>query len=465
MPPLISLLLGVLIVLLITVATGYFVAQEFAFMAVDRSRLQSRARAGDDRASRTLDITRRTSFMLSGAQLGITVTGLLVGYVAEPMIGGGLSQLLGGVGVPRAVSVGVGAVIAMTVSTVVQMVFGELFPKNYAIARPDQVSDWLAGSTKLYLTIFGPMITVFDKAAELLLRAVKIEPVHDVEHAANARDIQHLVEASRTSGDLPPELSLMVDRILDFPEENVDHAMIPRAQTATLRPETTVEEAREAMRTGHTRYPVIDDDNDILGVLDLVDLLAWQGEPETSVRELVRPAVVVPELMSLPDCLRELDEAGQQLACVIDEYGGFTGIITVEDLAEEIVGELTDEHDPDEPHYVPVPDDGIWVMDGDVHTDEVERALGIDLPDGDAETIGGLAIAHLGSLPEDGDVVRVPLPDNLAEEGPRTLDIEVLDLERHVPARVRLTLSGDPSTSGATAAPQPNTTEHEEEIR
>ncbi|MGO4957398.1 hemolysin family protein [Luteococcus sp. Sow4_B9] len=464
MPPLISLLLGVLIVLLITVLTGYFVAQEFAFMAVDRSRLGARARAGDSRAASTLEITRRTSFLLSGAQLGITVTGLLVGYVAEPMIGGGLSQLLGGVGVPRAVSITIGAVIAMAVSTVVQMVFGELFPKNYAIARPDQVSDKLAPSTKAYLKIFGPTISVFDKAAELLLRAVKIEPVHDVEHAATARDLQHLVEASRTSGDLPPELSIMVDRILDFPSEDVDHAMIPRAQVASLPPETTVGDAREKMATGHTRYPVIDDDNDIIGVLNLVDVLGWQKDPDASVRELARPAVVVPELMSLPDCLAELDRAGQQLACVIDEYGGFTGIITVEDLAEEIVGELTDEHDPDEPSYVPVPDDGIWVMDGDVHTDEVERALGVDLPEGDAETIGGLAIDQLGALPEEGDVVQVPLPVGL-DEDPITLNVEVLDVERHVPSRVKLTLSDEPVPSGATALPDTLAAQDEEANR
>ncbi|WP_394277213.1 hemolysin family protein [Luteococcus sp.] len=451
MPPLLSLLVGVLVVIVITVATGYFVAQEFAFMSADRSRLAARARGGDERAAKTLEITRRTSFMLSGAQLGITVTGLLVGYVAEPMIGGGLSALLGGMGIPTAVSVGVGAVAAMVVSTFVQMVFGELFPKNYAISRPDQVAQRLTTSTKAYLTIFGPMIAVFDKAAEALLRLLHIEPVHDVEHAATARDIQHLVRASRTSGDLPPELSVMLDRILDFPSEDVEHAMIPRAQVASLQSHVTVAEVCALMSTGHTRYPVIDSDNDILGIVDLVDVLAWQGDRATPIRELVRPAVVVPEVMSLPDCLGKLDEARQQLACVVDEYGGFTGIITVEDLAEEIVGELTDEHDPDHPGYEPVPGDGVWVMEADVHTDEVERALGIDLPTTDAETIGGLAIEQCGALPEEGDVVQLSLCSSGGEDDAATLLIEVLDVERHVPARVRLTLT-EPSASGSTAA-------------
>lgn len=161
-----SLLLGVLVVLAITAVTGYFVAQEFAFMAVDRSALSARAAAGDTAAERALKVTRRTSFMLSGAQLGITVTGLLVGYVAEPLIGESLGEALGGVGIPTGVGVAIGTVLALLFSTLVQMIFGELFPKNLAIARPDQVSLWLATSTTGYLTVFfGWLIQVFfDKA-------------------------------------------------------------------------------------------------------------------------------------------------------------------------------------------------------------------------------------------------------------------------------------------------------------
>ena len=160
-----SLLSGVLVVLLITAVTGYFVAQEFAFMAVDRSRLTARAAAGDGAAKRALTITARTSFMLSGAQLGITVTGLLVGYVAEPLIGESLGALLGGVGIPTAVGVGIGAGLALLFATVVQMLFGELFPKNLAIARPEPVALKLARSTTVYLKVFSWLIWVFDQAS------------------------------------------------------------------------------------------------------------------------------------------------------------------------------------------------------------------------------------------------------------------------------------------------------------
>ena len=446
MTPVVSLLVGVVVVLAITVLTGYFVAQEFAYMAVDRARLQSRAADGDVVAVRTLGITRRTSFMLSGAQLGITVTGLLVGYVAEPLIGQALGSLLTG-GDTTTVSLAVGAVTALAFSTLVQMLFGELFPKNYAIARSERVAGQLSRSTRIYLTVFGPLIWLFDKAAETLLRALRIEPVHDVEHAATARDLERVVEASRESGDISPELSILLDRILDFPNRDVEHAMVSRVRVDVVRADTPVVEVRQLMAVGHTRYPVLDDQESILGVAHLRDVL--DAGPATTLQagSIARKALVLAESMALPDALRQLNGAGEHLACVVDEYGGFAGILTLEDLAEEIVGEITDEHDPDRPEYTPTPDDGVWVMAGDVHVDEVERSLLVDLPRGDYETIAGLVIHTVGALPEVGAEVDIELPLDPAElvhdREPRTryVHAEVLAVENHVPSRLRLTMS------------------------
>ena len=441
-----SLLLGVLVVLAITAATGYFVAQEFAYMAVDRSRLNARSAAGDAGATRALAVTRRTSFMLSGAQLGITVTGLLVGYVAEPLIGASLGEALGGVGVPTGVGIAVGTVLALLLSTFVQMLFGELFPKNLAIARPEQVALRLATSTTWYLRLFGWLIRVFDAASNALLRALRIEPVHDVEHSATVRDLEHIVAESRESGDLPEELSVLLDRILDFPERDAEHAMVPRARVGVLRAGDTLDEVRAAMRGGHSRYPVLDDDEQVVGVVHLQDVLVTREHGSAPVTALVRPPVVVPTTMALPDVLGLLVAGRNQLACVIDEYGGLAGVVTVEDLAEELVGEITDEHDPARPAYVPVDDDGTWVMSGDVHVDEVERSVGHDLPRGDYETIAGLVIAEHGALPEVGTVVEVELPPDpadlvLTEDPlPVRLRVEVLAIERHVPSTVRVTL-------------------------
>jgi CBS domain containing-hemolysin-like protein len=449
-----SLLLGVVVVLAITVVTGYFVAQEFAYMAVDRSALAARAKTGDTAAERALAVTRRTSFMLSGAQLGITVTGLLVGYVAEPLIGKSLGTLLGGVGIPTGVGVGIGAVLALLFSTIVQMLFGELFPKNLAIARPEPVARWLAASTTMYLKFFGWLIWVFDQASNLLLRALRIEPVHDVEHAATARDLEHIVEESRERGDLPAELSMMLDRILDFPNRDVEHAMIPRPRVGTVADTDTIGHLRELMATGHSRYPVLQvGTGDVVGVVHLSDLLTVTRPDTDPVTGIARECLVVSTFTSLPDALGQLADTGNQLACVIDEYGGFAGIITLEDLAEELVGEITDEHDADDPEYVPVEGDGVWEMPGDVHVDEVERSLGVDLPRGDYETIAGLIIAEAGTLPEPGATLTVELPpdpgDLVHDDEPaaRRLHVQVLAVDRHVPSRVRLEL---PDRAGST---------------
>jgi len=446
-----SLLLGILVVLVITAATGYFVAQEFSYMAVDRSRLSARTAAGDAAARRALAVTRRTSFMLSGAQLGITVTALLVGYVAEPLIGRALGEALGGVGVPTAVGVAVGTVIALAFSTVVQMIFGELFPKNLAIARPEPVAVRLATSTTVYLKAFGWIIRVFDSASNALLRMLRIEPVHDVEHSATVRDLEHIVAESAASGDLPTELSVLLDRILDFPDRDVEHAMIPRSRVDVARADDTVADVREAMATGHSRYPVLSEDDDVLGVVHLHDVLAYDGPGDRPVTELMRPAELVPTSMTLPDALRTLADGRNQLACVLDEYGGLAGVVTVEDLAEELVGEITDEHDDDDvADLAVVGDDGVWTMPGEVHVDEVERAIGRDLPRGDWETIAGLAIAAHGALPEEGTSVVVLLPPDPAElartDEPEAvwMRIDVLAIERHVPATVQVTVPAEP---------------------
>ncbi|MFD6102733.1 hemolysin family protein [Nocardia salmonicida] len=445
----VGVIAGVVVVLLITALTGYFVAQEFAYMAVDRSRLKARAETGDTAAKRALEVTRRTSFMLSGAQLGITVTGLLVGYVAEPLIGRGLGELLGGVGVPVAVGVAVGTVLAIVFSTLVQMLFGELFPKNLAIARPEPVARWLARSTAIYLRVFGWLIWLFDQSANLLLKVLRIEPVHDVEHSATPRDLEHIVAVSREAGELPRELSTLLDRILDFPSANAEHAMIPRAQVDTVPVDEPVAQVLARMGSGHTRYPVVGTNSDDLrGVIHLHDLL--DGPVTGTAREYLRPATLVPESLPLPEVFARLSAAKEEMALVVDEYGGFAGIVTVEDIAEELVGEIADEHDSGIGAEIIADGEG-WLVAGDLHLDEAERLLDLELPHGDYETIAGLVISEFGGLPQVGDRVQIAVPptgaDFLTEQppAPRTVLAEVRAVGKHVPSSVSLTF---PSARG-----------------
>jgi CBS domain containing-hemolysin-like protein len=370
----------------------------------------------------------------------------MVGFVAEPLVGQSLGVLLGGVGIPSEVGVTVGTLLALVVATIIQMIFGELYPKNLAIANADPLARGLARSTLIYLTVFGWLIGFFDKSANLFLRLLRIEPVHDLDVSVSADDLPRIISDSRDSGDLPVELSLMLDRILDFPQQDVEHAMIPRSQVDWLTPETTLVKLRELMASGHTRYPVIHEDTPV-GVVHLTDVLLrlLAGDTEDTVESVMRPATVMPTLMALPDALAELIQTNNQLACVIDEYGSFVGVLTLEDLAEEIVGEITDEHDEDNADPLMPGGDGIWIMDGDVHLDEVERALGYDLPHEEVETIAGLLIAELGALPAEGDTVTITLPEDpseLVSDLPvaRQLVIEVLRVERYVPTQVRVTL-------------------------
>lgn len=440
------LLLGLLVIAVIIVANGYFVAQEFAYMSVDRTELRARADQGDEKARAALSITRRTSFMLSGAQLGITVTGLLVGFVAEPLVGEAIGELLGGTGISVAVSVAIGTTAALALSTIVQMIFGELFPKNYTIAAPMKSSLALAKSTKIYLLIFGPLIKFFDASSNALLKAVKIEPVEDIDSTATAEDLGHIVASSKESGDLDDHTFLVLDRLLDFPDHDVEHAMIPRSRTDVVEPDTSVDDVRRMMATQHTRYPVIDDEHSPVGVVHLIDVLDPEVDGSAPVKSIMRDAIVLTELMSLPDAVTALQEAGEKLACVIDEYGGFIGIITVEDLAEEILGDVTDEHDQPESEDITITDEDEWLVEGDTPIDEIERAIGHELPEGDFETVSGLILSHAGALVEQGDVHEIPLeaePEDYVEgeDAPtRQLRVEIREIERNVPAKVHLEL-------------------------
>lgn len=451
-----SLVGGVVLIGVIIAANGYFVAQEFAFMTVDRSRLQAQAEQGDRAAKRMLLVTGRTSFMLSGAQLGITMTGLLVGYVAEPLVGGAVGELLGGVGVPTATGIAIGTVGILVVSTFVQMLFGELFPKNLAIARPYPLARWLSASTLLYMRLASGLIWFFDRASAGLLRLLRIEPVNDVEHSANSRDLQRIVAVSREAGQLPAELSLVLDRVLDFPDRDVEHALVPRARVDVLTDGATLAEVREKMSRDHSRYPVLSNDGEIAGVVHLVDVLQAMGAgPEADERlvtEVARPATVIPMLMSLPDALNTMVESDDLLACVVDEYGGFAGIVTVEDLVEEVVGELTDEHDiEEERRLVAATERNVWTVRGDAPLDEVERELAHDLPRGDYETVSGLVIAERGTLLDAGEVVDVRLPGDPAEfaheEHPpaRVLRTTVDEIDQYVPSALTLELVEDGS--------------------
>ncbi|MFI6705896.1 hemolysin family protein [Nonomuraea sp. NPDC050478] len=446
-----SAYLGLMALFLLTAATGYFVAQEFAFVAVDRAVLREQAAAGDQAAEKALRVTSRLSFMLSGAQLGITVTALLVGFLAEPAIAVIVRPWLTDAGLSDALITGLSVAIGVGVATVVQMVLGELAPKNLGIARPEQVAKFLAGSTLVYLAVVGPVIRLFDSAATGLLRKVGIEPVEEVEHGATPEELSRIIEESTEAGELPPRLSELLERALEFGDHTAEEIMVPRPRVVALRAAQPISELLETMRQcGHSRYPVLGDDGDVAGVTGVRELLA-SGIEEGAVRDITRPALLVPDSLPLPAVLDRMRVAKDDIACVIDEYGGLAGVITVEDLAEELVGELVDENDPDPVGAVRQPG-GVWEVPGRLRLDEVERATGIALPESDDyDTLGGLILAELGRMPEPGDTVTVPTvveadPFEYDDGGDRHVaELTVISLNRRVPEWVRLAPAQQPA--------------------
>ncbi|MFJ6673233.1 hemolysin family protein [Actinosynnema sp. NPDC091369] len=406
-----------LAIVALTAATGYFVAQEFAYMAVDRGRLRQMAEDGDKAAERAYRVTRKLSFMLSGAQFGITVTALLAGYVAEPLLGTGLSGLLGLTGLSPAVSVSLSMVLALVFATVVQMVLGELLPKNLAIARPEPLAKALSASTLAYLKVAGPLIRLFDAAANRLLRAVGIDPVEELPQGATPEDLRQIITDARGEGHLDAELSRLLDRGLGFRELVAEQAMTPRVVVHSVRADEPVSRVVELLDTGHSRFPVFGDDlDDLRGVVGLAEVLTVPPDRRagTAIAEVASPALVVPTTLPLPAVLERLRAERRQLACVVDEFGGFAGVVSLEDLAEELVGEIRDEDDLDEAAIEPV-GEGVWRVPGRMRVDEIADATGVELPEHDSyDTVSGLVLSRLGrtarvddEVEVDGAVVRV----------------------------------------------------------
>ncbi|GIE99238.1 hemolysin family protein [Paractinoplanes rishiriensis] len=441
--------IGVLSIVLLTAATGYFVAQEFAYVAVDRERLKRMSEDGDAAAGRALKVTQRLSFVLSGAQVGITVTALLAGYVAEPFLGRGTAELLGAAGVAAAVSTSISMVVALLFATVVQMVLGELAPKNLAIAKPEALARALSRSTLVYLAVVGPLIRVFDATATRLLRAVGIEPIEELPQGATSEDLDRIIAAASTHGTLDAHAARLLDHGLDFRDRTAAETMRPRVDVVTIGAFEPVQRVVELLDTGHSRFPVIGDDvDDVVGVVSIADVVALEPAERTTtiVLGLATPPVVVPASARLPEVLDRLKAAHRQTAIVVDEYGGFAGIITLEDVAEELVGEIRDEDDLPEPTIERDGEaEGSWQIPGRARIDEIAEATGVLLPTDDAyDTVSGLILARLGRLPAAGEEVEVPLPPAVDQDGnpqpPGRAKLKVLEVRRHVPDRVAMSL-------------------------
>ena len=424
--PLVSLAIGLLLVL----ACGAFVAAEFSLITVNRNDVEAAAESGDKRAGGVLRGMKTLSTQLSGAQLGITVTNLGIGFLAEPAIAALVGPPLVDAGLSEVAARSASVALALVLATGMTMIFGELVPKNMAIAQPLRTAKLVVGFQRLFSTIFGLPIRLFNGNANAVVRALGVEPQEELSSARSADELSVLVKRSADEGALAEETASLVQRTLAFGDRRAHDAMVPRGRVDSLEVEQTVADLLELAReTGHSRFPVQDDENEIAGVAHIRHGLAvpFEERRATRVDSVMGTATFVPDTVPLDDLMDTLRAGGLQMAVVVDEFGDHAGLITLEDLVEEIVGEVRDEHD-EEMDDTPEPD-GSWDLDARMRPDEAAERLGVTVPEHeDYDTLGGLVTMELGRLAEVGDEIVVDT-DPVPGERPARLRIEVTEVD------------------------------------
>jgi CBS domain containing-hemolysin-like protein len=409
------------------VATAVFVAAEFALVTVDRAFVEEKAEAGDRSARWVRSALRTLSFQLSGAQFGITVSALLTGFLAEPALAALIRPVLDGVPVlaDAATPISVGA--ALLLATVLSMLFGELVPKNAALARPFAVAIIAAPLQMGFSRAFAIPIRALNGVANRIVRGLGVEPQEELASARSADELGLLAAISARAGALPSDTATLVQRTVRFPDTRAEEAMTPRVDVLALPLDAAVSDLMELARiSGHSRFPVYDGTLDqVVGVVSVMDGLRVPpaSRAKTAVQRIAAEPVLVPGSLLLDAVLDRLGEAGADLAVVVDEYGGTDGIVTTEDLVEELVGEIEDEYDI--PHawaaeVVSAPDARpTLLVQGLLREGELLDQTGFALPPGPYETLAGFIMAKLGRIPQVGEV--------LSYEG---WEFQVVDVDR-----------------------------------
>ncbi|WP_067541999.1 hemolysin family protein [Nocardia crassostreae] len=398
----------------LTAGTALFVAAEFSLTALERSTVEAHAREGDRRARQVRQAHRTLSFQLSGAQLGITITTLITGYIAEPVLARLLEPAFTALGVSGSAAHGISLALALIITTSLSMIYGELVPKNIAIAAPLSTARATAGPMIWFSTVFRWMINFLNGSANWAVRRMGIEPAEELRSARSPQELGSLVRTSALHGALDQRTAQVVDRSLAFGERSAEELMTPRVKIESLDKDDTLAELIEAAgRTGYSRFPVIDGDLDNpLGVVHIKQTFLHPVLARRTVKlsSIAQPVPIVPASMDGDEVLERVRADGMQVALVVDEYGGTAGIVTMEDIIEEILGDVRDEHDEEELDVRRTP--AGWDCSGLLRIDEVSRTTGYDAPEGEYETLGGLVLTRLGRIPEARDEVLLPQPGN-----------------------------------------------------
>ena len=415
-------LLLLLAALLLVVACGIFVAAEFALVTVDRNKVDQLASAGDAGAVGVQRALRSLSTQLSGAQVGITLTNLGIGYLAEPAISSLIEDPLGAAGVPDGAVTPIALALGLIISTILTMLFGELVPKNFAIALPLATARATQRPMRLFTAVNTYPIRFLNGAANALVRRLGIEPQEELRSARSSTELASLIARSADEGTLDADTAELMERSVEFGTRTAGEIMTPRMRTLSLELNDRAQAIIDLTRSsGHSRFPVLDEEDNVAGTVHVKHAVALpvHERSTTKVKHLMAKPIVVPDSLRLDPLLQLLREDGFQMAVVLDEYGGHAGIVTHEDVIEEIVGDISDEHDRLGSRGRQRRD-GSWVLSGMLRPDEVEDLTGIELPEDESyDTVGGLVMRSLGKVPETGDIAEVPVPDRTDPDEPR----------------------------------------------
>lgn len=399
----------VLIAIVLLLANAFFVASEFALIAASPSKLEKLSVAGDVRARMALRSSREVSFMLSGAQLGITMASLGLGFVAEPAVARLIERALEGVvAVPSGLLHSISFVVALAVISFLHMVVGEMAPKNVAIALPEKTALWLALPFRVYATAFRPMIRFFNFVANAATRALGVEPQDERSDVHSPSEIRMIISESARTGHLDRFQQKLLTGAATFGARDAGSVMVPRTEMiAAPRSITPTELEGMVVASGLSRIPIyVRGLDDIIGFFHAKDLLrvAPSRLEDPVPANLIRPMLVVPESLKLHPLMLDMRRRRQHFALVVDEHGGTAGVVTLEDLLEELVGEIRDEYDVRELGIERLGGSS-YVIPGSLRLDEAADRLGIDLPPGEYETVAGFMMDRLGRIPKRNDVV------------------------------------------------------------
>ncbi len=425
-------LLSLLAIVLLTAANALFTAAEFSLTTLERSTVDANARDGGRRDRYVRRAHQTLSFQLSGAQLGISITTLVTGYLTEPLVAKLPHPAMDAVGVPDRIANAVVTFVTLVVVTSVSMVFGELVPKNLAVARPLPTARAVAGPQLLFSFVMTYAIRLTNGAANWILRKLGIEPAQELRSARSTPELVSLVRTAARSGSLDPTTAALLHRSLQFGTLTAEELMTPRSKIVALQTDNTVADlVATATESGFSRFPIVEGDLDeTVGMVHVKQV--FQVPPaereHTLLTAVAQPVAVVPSTLDGDALMGEIRANGLQTAMVVDEYGGIAGMVTVEDLIEEIVGDVRDEHDDTTPDVV-ASGDG-WRVSGLLRIDEVAAATGYHAPEGEYETIGGLVLQELGRIPVSGDTVQLSgyEPDGVPE-GPASWQARVIRMD------------------------------------